>query len=160
MPTTDTLPHTLALGDCHQTAGLTVTETHLVIWSSLTGDSVPLHTDAEYAARSAFGARVAHGPLTMSLAIGLSVQMKIFERNVLAWLGVDEVRAHRPVFCGDTIHVDLRVAELRPSRQPGRDVCVFAYGVKNQAGDEVMTFKNAMLLRAPETGTATASKPS
>jgi itaconyl-CoA hydratase len=142
------LPHSLSKGDEFETAGLTVTESHLVIWSGLTGDSVALHTDAEYAARSAFGQRIAHGPLTMSLAIGLSVQQRIFERNVLAWLGVDEVRAQRPVFCGDTIHAKLRIAELRSSSKPGRDVCVLGYSVCNQDDDEVMTFKNTLLLQA------------
>lgn len=147
--TMEILPHSLSEGEEFETAGLTVTETHLVVWSGLTGDSVPLHTDAQYAALSAFGERVAHGPLTMSLAIGLSVQHRIFERNVLAWLGVDEVRAHSPVVCGDTIHVNLKIAELRASSNPGRDVCVLSYSVRNQNEDEVMTFRNALLLQAP-----------
>lgn len=144
----DVAPHALRLGDEHRTAGLTVTETHLVMWSSLTGDWVPLHTDAEYAARSPFGERIAHGPLTLSLALGLSVQLGLFDRSVLAWLGVDAVRAHRPVCCGDTIHAELRVAELRPSSRAGRDVCGLDYRVRNQRGEDVMTFRNALLLRA------------
>jgi acyl dehydratase len=36
-----------AVGDRVVSAGLTVTETHVVNWASLTGDWVPLHTDAE-----------------------------------------------------------------------------------------------------------------
>ena len=31
------------IGDVHRTAGITVTETHVVNWAGLTGDFYPLH---------------------------------------------------------------------------------------------------------------------
>lgn len=139
--------HTLAPGDEIVTAALTVTEAHVVMWSSLTGDWVPLHTDAVTAAESEFGERVAHGPLTMALALGLVTQQRIFDGVVLAWLGVDKVRALAPVRFGDTIAVHVRVAEVRASRTGGRDVCVLEYSVRNQEETTVMTFTNALLLR-------------
>lgn len=139
--------HSLTLGDEIATAALTVTEAHVVLWSSLTGDWVALHTDAVAAAESEFGERVAHGPLTMALALGLVTQQRIFDGVVLAWLGVDKVRALAPVRFGDTIDVRARVSELRTSRTGGRDVCVLDYTVRNQEQATVMTFTNALLLR-------------
>jgi len=59
------------LGDVYVTPGITVTEFHVVGWAGLTGDSYPLHMDHEYAAKTQFGERIAHGPLIFGLAVGL-----------------------------------------------------------------------------------------
>ena len=49
--------------------GRTVTETDVVTYSWVSGDVNPMHTDAEYAAKSPIGARIAHGTLGMSIAL-------------------------------------------------------------------------------------------
>ena len=49
----------------------TVTEADVLDFAGLTGDSNPLHVDAEYAAASLFGQRVAHGSLVLSFAVAL-----------------------------------------------------------------------------------------
>ena len=109
-----------AVGDRYRTDSITVTETHVVTWAGLTGDWVPLHVDAEYAAASEFGERIAHGPLTLALALGLATRSGIFGTCVLAWLGLDGLRAPLPVRFGDTIHAELFVRERRPTSKPGR----------------------------------------
>ena len=81
----------LAVGDVVESPGITIGEAHLVQWAGLTGDWVSLHLDAQYAAATPFGERIAHGPLTLSIALGLLTQTGYFS-NVAAWLGVDEVR--------------------------------------------------------------------
>jgi itaconyl-CoA hydratase len=144
----------LHAGQQLRSAGLTVTETHVVSWASLTGDWVALHTDAEAAAASVFGQRVAHGPLTMALALGLVTRLGIFDGRVLAWLGIDALRATAPVFFGDTIHVCVHVAELRPASKPGREVVRLDYAVVNQREETVMTFSNSLLLAADRTEAA------
>lgn len=135
-----------ALGDRYLTDAITVTETHVVNWASLTGDWVPLHVDAEYAAGSAFGQRVAHGPLTLGLALGLGTRTAIFGNSVIAWLGLDEVRLPRPVLFGDTIRVAIDVAETRPTSKTGRGLTTLLYTVANQRGEEVMTFRSSFIL--------------
>jgi acyl dehydratase len=136
-----------AVGDRVVSAGLTVTETHVVNWSSLTGDWVPLHTDAEYAAATPFGERIAHGPLTLALALGLVTQTGAFGDSVVAWLGLDEVRLPAPVRFGDTIHAEVDVLESRPTKKPDRGLTVLGYTVCNQRGEVVMTFRSSFLLR-------------
>ena len=93
----------LCVGDRYRTESITVTETHVVNWAGLTGDWVPLHVDAEYAAATEFGERIAHGPLTLALALGLVTRTGIFGDCVVAWLGLDKVRLPLPVRFGDTI---------------------------------------------------------
>ena len=61
----------LELGQEFTTRGRTVTEADVVGFASLTGDWHPQHADAEWAASSPFGERIAHGMLVVSLAAGL-----------------------------------------------------------------------------------------
>jgi itaconyl-CoA hydratase len=144
-----------AVGDLYRTESITVTEAHVVSWAGLTGDWVPLHVDAEYAAASEFGERIAHGPLTLALALGLTTRSGIFGDCVLAWLGLDDVRLPLPVKLGDTIHADVVVRQCRPTSKPGRGLVVLDYAVHNQHGETVMTFASTFLLRMSGANLAT-----
>jgi itaconyl-CoA hydratase len=128
--------------------GLTVTETHVVMWSMVAGDWVPLHTDAVAAAQSRFGQRIAHGPLTLSLALGLIVQTGAFGDAVIAWLGLDEVRAKAPVLFDDTIRILATVTDASRSSKPGVGKAHVRYSITNQRGEEVMSFMSGFLLTA------------
>lgn len=134
------------VGDVFRGPGITLTDAHLVGWAGLTGDWTSLHLDAEYAAGTPFGARIAHGPLTLSLALGMLTQTGVFG-NVVAWLGLDEVRATAPVLIGDTIRPVAEVTEARPSSSPGRGLWTFAYRTVNQRDETVMTFSSSFLIR-------------
>ena len=135
------------LGECIESARITVTEAHVVNWASLTGDWVPLHMDAEFAAATSFGERIAHGPLTFALALGLITRTGVFGDAVVAWLGVDGLRLPAPVLFGDTVRVSVEVAESRPTSKPDRGLTVLAYTVRNQRDETVMTFTSSFLLR-------------
>lgn len=132
-------------GDQLRSPGLTVTEAHLVSWAGLTGDWVSLHLDAQYAAETRFGQRIAHGPLTLSAALGLMTQTGYFS-NVVAWLGLDEVRAVAPVLIGDTIHARALVTEARETKKPDAGLWALAYTVLNQDDETVMTFTSRFLI--------------
>lgn len=144
-----TLPGYLRPGDTVTTQAITVTESHVVSWASLTGDWLPIHTDREYAARSRFGERIAHGPLTLALALGLSTQTDVIDGDrTTAWLGMHDLRALAPVLIGDTIRAVVEVAEVRPSKQEGRFVVRLAYRVLNQRDEDVMTFTSVLMMSA------------
>ena len=136
-----------ASGDRYRTESITVTETHVVGWAGLTGDWVPLHVDAEYAAASEFGERIAHGPLTLALALGLVTRTGIFGTCVLAWLGLDAVRLPLPVRLGDTINAEVVVGVCRPTSKPGRGLVSLEYDVRNQHAETVMTFTSTLILK-------------
>lgn len=130
------------------TPSLTVTETHLVQFSSLTGDWYPVHTDAEWAAKSPFGQRIAHGPLTFAFAVGLMYQSQAYGTAIHAFLGADNVRAMVPVFIGDTIHVVATVTNSRSSKNPERGIVSLRYVVRNQRDEDVMSFDFTLLMRS------------
>ncbi|MHB8617956.1 MAG: MaoC/PaaZ C-terminal domain-containing protein [Chloroflexota bacterium] len=133
------------------TRGRTVTRGDLSVFAGLTGDFYPLHTDEDFASRTEFGGVIAHGPLTLSLAVGLVVVSNYFGDSVLAFLGLDNVRATAPVFPGDTIHVEVGVVETRASKQPNRGVVRLHYAVLNQRQETVMELDLAVLTRRQPT---------
>ncbi len=140
------------VGKTVETAGVTVTEAHLVQFAGLTGDYYPIHTDSEWAATSPFGRRIAHGPLTFSLAVGLMYQSQAYGDAIIAWLGADRMRAKAPVFIGDTVHVVARVTGSRAAKDPSRGVIDLEYTVRNQRNEEVMTIALTMLMRSRTSG--------
>jgi 3-hydroxybutyryl-CoA dehydratase len=91
--------------------GRTITESDLVSFSALTGDWHPQHADADWAAGSAFGERIAHGMLVLSYAIGL---LPLDPERVVALRGLRSVVFKRPVPIGTTIHAEAEVAGARP----------------------------------------------
>jgi acyl dehydratase len=139
------------VGDVFRTQALTVTETHVVNWAGLTGDFYPLHMDQEYAARSQFGERLAHGPLIFGLAVGLVAMAGFAEDAAIAWLGVDGMRMLAPVRIGDTVRVEVRVKETRVTRDPKKGIQVWVYSVLNQRDEPVLVFDFQLMfhLRGP-----------
>jgi len=107
------------VGDVYTTASITVTETHLVNWAGLTMDFYPLHMDKEYAAKTEFGERLAHGPLIFGLAVGLVSMAGFGGDAAIAWLGVDNMKMLAPVKIGDTVRVIVEVTEKQKTSKPG-----------------------------------------
>ena len=133
------------IGDVYTTPSITVTETHVVTWAGLTMDFYPLHMDAEYAAKTPFGRRIAHGPLIFGLAVGLVAQAGFGGDAAIAWLGVDDMKMLRPVLFGDTITVVVEVMDKRTTSKPERGVQTWRYTVKNQREEDVMVFDYKMM---------------
>jgi 3-hydroxybutyryl-CoA dehydratase len=92
----------------------TITEADVVTFAELTGDTNPLHLDAEYAAQSMFGERIAHGMLVAGLISAvLGTQMP--GPNSI-YLG-QELRFTAPVKFGDTVTVTVTVTEKRDDKR-------------------------------------------
>lgn len=132
------------------TRGMTVTEAHIVNWANLAGDWLPIHVDHHMAEQTPFGSVIAHGPLTLALALGLVIQTGFFGDSVIAWLGLDEVRLPRPVLPGDTIHAEVSVAEHAATSKPHRGRIALAYDVRNQRDETVLTFSSGFLMHRRE----------
>ena len=120
------------LGEINESPARTVTETDIVVYSWISGDSNPMHTDAEYAGRSPLGQRIAHGTLGMSIVTGLSARMGDFDGTAIAALGVDEWRFLAPIFIGDTVRLRTTVMDARITSKPDRGVIVRLMELVNQ----------------------------
>jgi acyl dehydratase len=136
----------LSLGDTLESRGRTVTEADIVAFASLSGDWAPLHTDAVAAAAGPFGARIAHGGLTISISTGLEFSLLGDAENIVAFYGMDRVRFLKPVFIGDTIRLHGEVIALEP-KDDTRGVVTVRQQLVNQDGDVVATLDKRTLYR-------------
>jgi acyl dehydratase len=121
----------------------TIAEADLVNFAGLTGDFHPVHTDAEWAAESEFGGRIAHGMLLLSYCVGL---VPFDPAYVLALRGFDRVAFKRPVRIGDTIHVEGKVAAKR-ELDGVSGLVDFDWRVLNQRGEAVAVARPRVVWR-------------
>jgi 3-hydroxybutyryl-CoA dehydratase len=96
--------------DCFVTPSRTIHEEDIMSFAKLTGDMHPQHTDAEWAAGSRFGDRIAHGLLVQACAVGL---VRFDPERVVALRRVGDAVFKLPVKIGDTIHVEGQVVGSR-----------------------------------------------
>lgn len=142
----------LVAGTRYVTSGRTVTESDVVSFAGLSGDYNRLHVDAEFAAATPFGERVAHGLLVLSIASGLSTRLAVSEAmqpNILGLLDL-QCRWPGPTRLGDTIHVVLTVEDCTPTSKPGRGVVTMTREVVNQRDETVMVSTWKLLVRAKD----------
>lgn len=136
-----------AVGDKVITRGRTVDIGDLAVFSGLTGDHYPLHTDEEYAKATRFGTRIAHGPLTFAFAVGLVGMSGFYGNAITALVEIKSLRALKPVVSGDTLKVHATVVELSAGNNPKYGTVHVNYSVRNQREEEVMNFLQIMLAR-------------
>ncbi|MDO9131256.1 MAG: MaoC/PaaZ C-terminal domain-containing protein [Anaerolineales bacterium] len=118
--------------------GRTITESDIVTFAGLSGDFNQIHTDAEYSQTSPFGQRVAHGLLGLSIASGLALRTGVLEGTVMAFREIGEWKFVKPVFIGDTIHVEMEVAKTKAFPRLGGGAVTIAIQVENQRDEVVM----------------------
>jgi acyl dehydratase len=140
-----------ALGDKIITTARTVTETDIVNFAGLSGDFNQIHIDEAYASGQMFKRRVAHGLLVLSIASGLAVQTGFMEQTVMAFREITEWKFSKPIFIGDTVHVELEVTELKAMPRLGGGAVTIKLNVKNQNDEVVQTGTwIALMLSAPK----------
>ncbi len=129
----------------------TILDADNVWFSALTHNPAPLHIDAEYMKGTEFGRPIVNSCLTLAFMVGISVGDTTVGTTV-ANLGWDEVRFPKPLFPGDTIHIETEVLELRDSKsRPDNGIVVFAHRAFNQNDELVGDCKrSALMLRVPK----------
>jgi acyl dehydratase len=118
--------------------GRTIAEADVIVFAGLSGDSNSIHTDAEYAKTTAFGQRVAHGLLGVSIVSGLAVRTGVMEGTVIAFREIKDWKFSLPVFIGDTIHVIMEVKEKKAMPRLGGGSILLSLDVRNQDDQTVM----------------------
>ncbi len=130
------------------TAARTIGEADVAAFAGLSGDFNQIHTDAEYARRTPFGQRVAHGMLSMAVVSGLAVQTGVMAGTVIAFREIGEWKFSRPVFLGDTIHAVLEVIATKPLARLGGGAVEIQVSVFNQKDDVVMSGRWTVLIQS------------
>jgi len=138
----------MVIGFQYETSTRTITEADVVAFAAYTADCNRLHVDAEYAGKTPFGQRIAHGMLVASIMAGLNTRTVVNAMLEPSLLGLLEVTARfpKPTFIGDTIKVVIEVTELKPTSKPERGIIRFRREAINQRGDVAAICDVTMLM--------------
>jgi 3-hydroxybutyryl-CoA dehydratase len=120
----------LSVGD-RVSVSKTITEADGALYIAATGDFGPVHIDDGYAAQTRFGRRLAPGIMVAGLCTS------VLTAELAGVLGVsieDRFWFTGPVFYGDTITIEVWIAE----RHPDSRTLVWEASARNEAGAEVL----------------------
>lgn len=135
------------VGAVYRTLGRTVSETDIVTFVNLCGFTEALFMDMEYVAReSVFRRRAAPGALTFALSEGLVIQTGLIHGTGMAYLGGD-MRVAAPVLEGDTLRVEVEVADKRETKKADRGIVTYHHRVLNQRDELVLEASIKRMIR-------------
>lgn len=126
------------VGQKFTTTGRTVTEADIISFAGLSGDFHQIHINEEYAKKTTFGRRVAHGLLGLSIVSGLAAQTGLMEHTVIAFREIKEWKFIKPVFIGDTLLAEMEVLETKEMPRIGGGAVEIKIEVVNQNDEVVM----------------------
>jgi 3-hydroxybutyryl-CoA dehydratase len=130
------------VGDTAVSPGRTITETDVVLFAAFTGDWMPIHTDAEYAKQTAFGERIAHGLLVLTVGSALLLRLgqhALLPKATIALYEIEKVRFVAPAKLGDTVHTASEVVRMTDLDQT-RGLLTVRGEIKNQRNELLATF--------------------
>jgi 3-hydroxybutyryl-CoA dehydratase len=122
---------TLKIGDTF-TVRKEVTDELIRKFADVSGDYNPIHLDEEFAAKTRFGKRIAHGMLGASF-ISAVLGYKLSE-NKIVYLS-QSLKFTAPVFIGDTVTAKAVVRQIREDKP----IVTIETTCENQMGETVIT---------------------
>lgn len=129
----------------HGRLGRTITEADNVWFTCLTLNTNQMHFNAEYAARTRFGAPLVNSCFTLALVTGLSVPDT--SENALANLSWTDIELPKPVFVGDTLRAESEVLDVRASRsRPNVGIVGIETRGLNQRDEVVISFRRTFMI--------------
>ena len=135
----------LPVGRTFASGARPVTDAMIRDFAAVSGDKHPLHLDDDYAQKSPFGERIAHGLLGLSVASGLLDDLAFIRESLVAFAGL-EWKFRGPVRIGDTLRFHLAVVRARGAG-PGQGLVVFESRLVNQKGETVQEGTWSLIVR-------------
>ena len=139
----------LNVGDKSISSARTVTEADIVNFAGLSGDYNTIHIDREFAQQTPYKQRIAHGILVLSIGSGLFTNSDLnisMRKNVIALMEI-KCRFLKPVFIGDTIHVEAVITEKKETKKPDRGIVIMERTICNQKDEAVQTLDAILMIR-------------
>ncbi len=123
----------------------TLGETDFYLFSGISGDFDKVHVNEAHMQTTAFGGRIAHGLLVLSLSSTTASMMSARctaedDTFMPVSAGYDGVRFLKPVFIGDTIEVTYKITAVEPERRRSRGKVTMT----NQHGEVVLVAEHIM----------------
>lgn len=130
---------------CHSLSK-TIFESDNNLFSLLTLNAHPLHTNLDYASKSQHQKIVVVGTLVFSLAVGITVPD--ISGKAIANLEYINVKHLLPVFVNDTIYVSTKILnKFESSTKKDRGIVHVESKVYNQNNEVVLTFERKVLIK-------------
>lgn len=126
--------------------GRTITRDDAVRFATQTMNYNPLWFNAQYAQEEGHPDLVVCPWFVFNLVLGMSVED--VSEQATALLGYGDMTFHRDVYPGDTITAESVVIEMRDSSsKPDQGILKVQTTARNQAGQTVLTYERANLIR-------------
>lgn len=95
----------------------TISESDVYLFAGITGDFSPNHVNERYMKGSVYGTRIAQGALVVGFTSAAAAMFGIKYGVDGVAAGYDKLRFLGPVFFGDTIRIEYRIARIDAERQ-------------------------------------------
>ena len=124
----------------------TIFESDNNLFSLLTMNHHPIHTNIDYAEKNQQAKILVVGTLVFSLAVGMTVPD--ISGKAIANLGYEDVKHINPVFINDTLYVKTKVLEKFESKTKTDRGIVYVETIAfNQRGENVLSFRRKVLIK-------------
>lgn len=124
----------------------TIFESDNNLFSLITMNHHPLHTNIDYATKSQHKKILVVGTLVFSLIVGITVPD--ISGKAIANLGYENVNHLAPVFIGDTLYAKTKIISKRESKtKKDRGIIYVETTGYNQKGIEVIKFRRKILIK-------------
>lgn len=124
----------------------TIFESDNNLFSLLTMNHHPLHTNLDYASKNQHGQIVVVGTLVFSLVVGMTVPD--ISGKAIANLEYESVKHLKPVYINDTIYARTNILDKKDSETKSDRGIVYVETIGfNQNGEDVISFRRKVLVK-------------
>jgi acyl dehydratase len=127
----------------------TIFESDNNLFSLLTMNHHPVHTNLDYAQKNQHGKILVVGTLVFSIVVGMTVPD--ISGKAIANLGYEDIKHLAPVFLNDTIYAKTIILSKRESKSKNDRGIVYVETIGyNQNNEEVISFRRNVLIKKRE----------
>jgi acyl dehydratase len=124
----------------------TIFESDNNLFSLLTMNHHPVHTNQDYAEKNHHKKILVVGTLVFSISVGITVPD--ISGKAIANLGYENIEHLNPVFIGDTLYVETKVLSKKASvSKNDRGIIHVESTTFNQNGEKVLKFRRKVLVK-------------
>ncbi|HPB58417.1 MAG TPA: MaoC family dehydratase, partial [Bacteroidales bacterium] len=124
----------------------TIFESDNNLFSLLTMNHHPVHTNLDYAQKNQHGKILVVGTLVFSIVVGMTVPD--ISGKAIANLGYEDVKHLAPVFINDTLYAKTKILSKRESKNKTDRGIVYVETIGyNQNGQNVISFRRNVLIK-------------
>ena len=138
------------VGEKFITSRRTIHQGEVIQFCNLTWFNLSAFFDDHYIKNgTVWGKNVVPGPFIISLGVGLFIKMGLYEKTVIALLGIENMKFENPLIIGETMFAEVEILEVRKSKKhPDRGIMRLLFTIKKNEGIFVMSYEMYHMLKS------------